>query len=395
VKNNQFNEQEWNERLVADRRQFHRHPELGLDCLTTSARVRERLTGMGLSPRDGGGKTGVICDLKFGSGGAAVLLRADMDALPLGETGEPARHGGYVSANAGVMHACGHDGHTAMLLGAAELLLSAPPESGLVRLMFQPGEEGPGGAGPMIAAGALEGIQSAFGLHLWNQLETGRLGVRPGPAMAACDEFEITITGPGGHGAHPSETQDPILTAAGIVHALHSIVSRNVAPDDSAVVTVGAIHGGTAFNIIPSEVKLLGTVRTFSPLVRGRIEKRVTEIAHTGAAMHSLTATVRYEKGYPALINHAGIVAAARDCAAKVQGITECLTPAAEMGAEDFALVAEKVPSAFLFVGCKGGATAGAGPHHSPTFDIDEAALPVGARLYAELARMQLRANAS
>jgi amidohydrolase len=394
VKNNHFDENKWNERLIADRRAIHRSPELGLDCFTTSKLVRERLTGMGLKPRDGGGKTGVICDLSFGAG-PAVLLRADMDALPLGETGEPARKTGYVSENPGVMHACGHDGHTAMLIGAAELLLADPPKSGMVRLMFQPGEEGPGGAGPMIEAGALEGIQSAYGIHLWNQLETGRLGVRPGPAMAACDEFEITLTGPGGHGAHPSETIDPILAAAGLVHALHSIVSRNVPPDESAVVTVGAIHGGTAFNIIPSEVKMLGTVRTFNELVREKIEKRVAQIAQASAAMHGLTAKLRYERGYPALINNAGMAAAAREQALLVKGITECLAPPAEMGAEDFALVAEKVPSAFIFLGCKGGMTAGAGSHHSPTFDVDEAALPIGARLYATLAKAEIERRAA
>jgi len=392
--NNSFNPEQWNARLIADRRAIHRYPELGLDCVATAKLVRERLTSMGLKPRDGGGKTGVICDLSFGTG-PGVLLRADMDALPLGETGGPARQVGYLSANEGVMHACGHDGHTSMLLGAAELLLNDPPKSGIVRLMFQPGEEGPGGAGPMIAAGALEGIQSAYGIHLWNQLETGRLGLRPGPAMAACDEFEITLIGPGGHGAHPSETIDPILAAAGLVHALHSIVSRNVPPDESAVVTVGAIHGGTAFNIIPSEVKLLGTVRTFNELVREKIEKRVAQIAAAAAAMHGLAAKVRYERGYPALINNPALVAAARERALKVEGISECLSPPAEMGAEDFALVAEKVPSAFLFLGCKGGVTADAGSHHSPTFDIDEAALPVGARLYAELARMEIERRAS
>ncbi len=392
--NNSFNPEQWHARLIADRRAIHRNPELGLDCDATAKLVRERLTALGLKPRDGGGKTGVICDLSFGAG-PAVLLRADMDALPLGETGSPARQGGYLSENEGVMHACGHDGHTSMLLGAAELLLHDPPKSGMVRLMFQPGEEGPGGAAPMIAAGALEGIQSAYGIHLWNQMETGRLGLRPGPDMAACDEFEITITGPGGHGAHPSETLDPILAAAGLVHALHSIVSRNVPPEESAVVTVGAIHGGTAFNIIPSEVKLLGTVRTFNELVREKIEKRVAEVAIASAAMHGMTAKIRYDRGYPALINNAGLVAAARERALNVEGISECLAPPAEMGAEDFALVAEKVPSAFLFLGCKGGVTAGAGAHHSPTFDIDEAALPVGARLYAELARMEISRHAA
>ena len=386
----------WHSRLIETRRHLHRTPELGLGCHGAAALIRERLHSFGLTARDGGGESGLLCDLDFADGKLSsipdpsekrVLLRADMDALPLNETGAPARSGGYSSTNAGLMHACGHDGHVAMLLAAAELLLKNPPQHGSVRLMFQPGEEGPGGAAPMIKAGALEGVDSAFGIHLWNRLPTGEIAILEGPAMAACDEFLITLIGPGGHGAHPAETRDPVACAAQLVSALHTIVSREIPPEEAAVLTVGAIHGGTAFNIIPAEVTLRGTLRSFQPWIRERLQKRVAEMAHALAAAFALRAEVLVMPGYPALVNDTPLALSTRQWTAAVEGVSAVRVPKPEMGAEDFAYIAEKIPALFAFVGARGGVAENSGGHHSPTFDFDEAALPIGARLLDRAAR--------
>ncbi len=382
-------------RLRELRRELHRAPELGLACRSAAKLIRRELRALGLAPRDGGAESGVLCDLDFAGGKKVrraprgtprVLLRADTDGLPLQETGAAAKKGGYASRHPGVMHACGHDGHVAMLLGAAALLLENPPEQGSVRLMFQPGEEGPGGAEPMIRAGALEGVDRAFGLHLWNRLNTGSLGILPGPAMAACDEFRITVKGEGGHGAHPAETADTVLCAAHTVTRLQTIVAREIPPGEPAVVSVCAIRGGEAFNVIPAEVQLRGTLRSFRPAVRDRLERRVREIARGVAATAGLRAEVEINRGYPPLVNGETLSAQAMEWAKTVAGVREILTPPAEMGAEDFACIAERVPSVFVFVGARGGAARRAGPHHSPTFDLDEAALPIGARLLHRLA---------
>lgn len=369
------------------RRDLHRAPELGLACAETAARIRAELRALGLRPRSGGAQTGILCDLEFGRRNARrVLLRADTDGLPLTEDGGPARRGGYASRRAGVMHACGHDGHVAMLLGAARLLLENPPASGAVRLMFQPGEEGPGGAAPMVEAGALRGVQAAYGLHLWNRLPTGSLAFRAGPVMAACDEFRIMVTGTGGHGAHPAETRDTVLCAAQIVTRLQEIVAREVAPGDPAVVSVCAIRGGEAFNVIPAEVALRGTLRSFNEATRALLGRRVREIADGVARTAGLRARVEVIPGYPALVNDEGLNDRAREMLDGLPGVREILTPPQEMGAEDFAYLAAEVPSLFIFVGARGGAARHAGPHHSPSFDFDEDALPLGARLLHRLA---------
>lgn len=386
----------WQARLVEARRHLHRTPELGLRCHAAAAFIRERLHSFGLVARDGGGESGLLCDLYFENGklvaahdapGKRVLLRADMDGLPLSEAGEPARSGGYSSTHEGVMHACGHDGHVAMLMAAAELLLNNPPQNGSVRLMFQPGEEGPGGAEPMIKAGALDGVNSAFGIHLWNRLPTGEIAILEGPAMAACDEFLITLAGPGGHGAHPAETRDPVVCAAQLVSALHTLISREIPPEEAAVLTVGAIHGGTAFNIIPAEVTLRGTLRSFQPWIRERLQKRVAEMAHSIAAAFALRAEVVITPGYPALVNNGPLTLQTRRWAAEIEGVSAVRLPKPEMGAEDFAYIAQKVPALFAFVGARGGIAENSGGHHSPTFDFDEAALPIGTRLLDRAAR--------
>src|SRR5947207_8885194 len=258
--------------LVATRRDLHRHPELAFEETRTAGIVAARLSGLGLSPRTGLGRTGVMADPGAADGGR-ILLRADMDALPLTETtGAP-----YESQAPGKMHACGHDGHVAVGLAVAERL-AVSPSAGRFRFLFQPAEEGAGGAQACAADGVLEGVSAAFGLHLWNQLPVGKIGVNRGALLAAVDEFSIEVEGRGGHGAAPHEAADPILAAARIIDALQSVVSREISPLDAAVVTVGSIHGGTAFNIIPSTVRLTGTARSFTEETGRALPEKVARI---------------------------------------------------------------------------------------------------------------------
>ena len=261
-----FPEREF-ESLVETRRDLHRHPELAFEETRTAGIVSGRLARLRMSPRTGVGKTGVTADP--GESGTRILLRADMDALPLTEaTGAP-----YESLVPGKMHACGHDGHVAVGLAVAGRLASSPT-AGRFRFLFQPAEEGAGGAEACLADGVLEGVTAALGLHLWNQMPVGKIGVNRGALLAAVDEFSIEVEGRGGHGASPHETADPILAAARIIDALQSVVSREISPLDAAVVTIGSVHGGTAFNIIPSTVRLTGTARSFTEEAAGRCRRR-------------------------------------------------------------------------------------------------------------------------
>lgn len=371
------------EQITAWRRHLHANPELSGHERETAAFVAQRLRELGFQPRERvGGGHGLTAELAAGSG-PAVALRADMDALPIvEETGLP-----FASRNAGVMHACGHDAHTAMLLGAATLLAKRKAQLRRpVRLIFQPAEEVfPGGAAPMIAAGALENVSSIFGLHISSQLPTGVLGTRPGPFMAGLNDLDITVVGKGGHAAMPEQCVDPIVVASQIVLALQTVVARSLSMTELAVVSVTRIEAGTADNIIPERVSMRGTIRTYDEAVRARVCTRVREIAVNVAAAHHATVEANLPPGYPVLINDAKITREACS-AAEAIGFTSdkvhTLDP--QGGGEDFAYYCQKVPGAFAFLGAR--VESSAYPHHHPKFNIDEAALPLGAALLAQYA---------
>ena len=373
--------------LTGWRRDLHRHPELGFELPWTSAYVRERLEGFGLEIHTGIAQTGIAAVLRSGRGQGqpAVLLRADMDALPIQEV-EGREYGSQID---GRMHACGHDGHTAMLLGAVRLLAARRDELPRdVVFCFQPAEEGGGGAKVMIDEGLLDiaDIGSVYGLHLWSGHATGTIQVRPGPAMAATDEFQTTIRGEGGHGAMPNQTRDPIVAAAGVVQALQSIVSRNVDPVDPAVVTVGSLHAGSAHNVIPETATMIGTMRSFTNETRELLRRRVPEVTRGVAEAFGCTANVELNFGYPATVNDVEAAADAARIAKEVVGEAGVMTPPPIAGGEDFSYFLEERPGAFVFVGSRDESRGITAPHHAPDFDIDEAALPRGTELLCRLA---------
>ena len=367
--------------VVADRRDFHEHPELAHQEVRTAGVVADRLRAIGLDDiRTGIASTGVTGLIRgtAGPGGKTVLLRADMDALPIHELNEVE----YRSRTDGVMHACGHDAHTAMLLAVTRLLMERRGEfAGTVKVLFQPAEEvPPGGAKPMIEAGVLEEphVDAAFGLHIAQGDPVGTLSVRPGPAMAAADRFRIVVHGKGGHGAHPHDTIDPVLIGAQIVTALQSLVAREVDPIESGVVTVAAFLAGEAFNVIPETAELRGTVRTFTPANRDLLQERVGALVTGIAAAMRAEATVEYARGYPATVNDPELTELVRRACEATVGPDKVLTGAPMMGAEDFSYFLEAVPGSFFFVGSKNPERGLVWGHHHPRFDLDEAALAVG-----------------
>jgi amidohydrolase len=371
--------------LVALRRELHEHPELAFQEHRTAQRVADILRPYGLEVRTGLGGTGVLASTSDRRG-RTVLLRADMDALPITEQGPAA----YASRTAGRMHACGHDGHVAMGAMAARVLArrSLP---GRARVLFQPAEEGEGGAQAVVADGALEGVDVVIGVHLWNELPVGTIGVKAGPLMAAVDRLRISVQGRGGHGAIPHRAADPVVAAAHVVVALQTLVSREVAPVDSAVLTIGAIHGGEAFNVIPDEVTLLGTMRTFDPELRRSLPDRVARIAGGVAEALGCRASVEVKAGNPAVINDARIAEIARRAAVRVVGEERVVAPTPTMGGEDMSIYFERVPGCFVFVGSANPARGFDQPHHSPFFDFDEDALAVGCEFLVQAAEEALR----
>ena len=367
--------------VVADRRDFHEHPELAHQEVRTAGVVADRLRAIGLDDiRTGIASTGVTGLIRgtAGPGGKTVLLRADMDALPIHELNEVE----YRSRTDGVMHACGHDAHTAMLLAVTRLLMERRGEfAGTVKVLFQPAEEvPPGGAKPMIEAGVLEEphVDAAFGLHIAQGDPVGTLSVRPGPAMAAADRFRIVVHGKGGHGAHPHDTIDPVLVGAQIVTALQSLVAREIDPIESGVVTVAAFLAGEAFNVIPETAELRGTVRTFTPANRDLLQERVGALVTGIAAAMRAEATVEYARGYPATVNDPELTELVRRACEATVGPDKVLTGAPMMGAEDFSYFLEAVPGSFFFVGSKNPERGLVWGHHHPRFDLDEAAMAVG-----------------
>jgi hippurate hydrolase len=362
------------------RRHLHMNPELGLDCHATAAFVVEKLREFGVDEvHEGIAESGVVAVIEGRGAGPVTGLRADMDALPMDET----TGADWTSTVPGRMHACGHDGHTSMLLGAAKYLCETRNFAGKAVLIFQPAEETIGGGRIMVEEGIMDrfGVGEVYALHTDPFGALGEFRTRPGPIMAAVDDFEVFLTGKGGHAAYPDDCVDPLPAAAAIHQAMQTVVSRNTSALDRLVVSVTQIHGGSAMNIIPEQAYLAGTVRSFSPVVRDMAERRIGEIVAAQAAAYGVEARLDYQRNYPATVNHADQVGKAAEVAREVSGEDLVLTNLPpEMGAEDFSFMLEARPGAFLFLG------QGIGPSvHHPKFDFNDAAAPYGASFFARL----------
>ncbi|MDH3263080.1 MAG: M20 family metallopeptidase [Paracoccaceae bacterium] len=359
---------------------LHRHPELSFDLPGTAAFVAARLTDFGVDEiHEGIAETGIVALIEGRAPGPTIALRADMDALPIAE----ATGLGYASEAKGRMHACGHDGHTTMLLGAAKYLAETRNFSGRVALIFQPAEEHGAGAEVMVKAGILDRFKIArlFALHNAPNLAEGHFMTTPGPIMAAVDTFSITVTGRGGHGAMPHETADPIVAAVGIVQAIQTIVSRNHYALEDLVVSVTQIHAGSADNIVPGSAWINGTVRTFDAEVQAMVMRRLEEIVAGQASAYGVKAELDFEVGYPATINDEAETVFAAEVAREISGAEAVNGEAGrEMGAEDFAYMLEERPGAYLFLGQGPGASL-----HHPEYDFNDDVAPVGASFFARL----------
>jgi hippurate hydrolase len=377
--------------MTAWRQDFHMHPELGFEEHRTSAIVADRLRAFGLDDVVTGiANTGVVGIIKGRAPGDAIGLRADMDALPiLEETGLP-----YASKNPGTMHACGHDGHTTMLLGAARYLAETRNFAGTVYVIFQPAEENFGGGKVMVDEGLFERfpMRMVFGMHNWPMIPQGTFLWRHGPVMAACSSFEITVSGRGAHAAQPHTGTDPILVAAHIVTALQSIVGRNIDPTETGVVTVGAIHGGNANNVIPETVVMKGTTRWFSEEIGDLLEAGVRRVATSTAAAFGATAEVDYFRKYIATVNDPDATDLAAAAARTVAGEARVLQMAKPtMGAEDFSFMLAAKQGSYIMLG--GGRSAADAMVHHPKYDFNDAILPIGASYWATLAEQLLPAG--
>ncbi len=363
------------ERAIAIRREIHRHPELGFEEHQTSALVERELDELGIEHRRVAG-TGVVGVIRGGLPGRTAALRADMDALPIDEDSGEA----CASEVPGKMHACGHDAHTAMLLGAArELSRRRATLHGNVVLLFQPAEEGPGGAEPMIAAGVLDDprVDAIAMLHVDPRLPTGTIGITPGPVNAAADELYLTVRGTGGHGGYPHKAVDAIPAAAATVLALQNIAARETDPLAAIVVTIGTIAGGYRNNVIADRIEMSGTIRTYDPEIRTGVEARVRRIVDGVAAAYACSAEIRIVYGYPPVVNNASLATALTEYVRAHNGTpVETLPPT--MGAEDFAYFAERVPGVVVRLGIYNAALGSVHSGHSPQFRLDEAAIPTG-----------------
>ncbi|WP_294612791.1 M20 aminoacylase family protein [uncultured Roseovarius sp.] len=366
--------------MTAWRRHLHETPELGFDCHDTARFVAERLRDFGVTQiEEGIATSGVVAVIEGRGAGPCIGLRADMDALPIHETTGAV----WASKRAGRMHACGHDGHTTMLLGAARYLAETRNFAGRVALIFQPAEEGPGGGQVMVEEGIMErfGIDQVYALHTLPGVPAGRFETTPGPIMAAVDTLHIEVIGQGGHGAMPHETRDPVVAAVGIVQAIQTIVSRNRNPLDDLVISVTQIHTGSVDNVIPETAYINATIRTFTPEVQQMVHRRLHEVAEGQAASYGVRAEVRIELGYPATRNDDEKTRFAAEVARDVVGDDAVIEDRPrEMGAEDFSYMLEARPGSYLFLG------QGEGPGlHHPGFDFNDAVAPVGASFFARL----------
>lgn len=369
----------WESDIVALRRDFHAHPELGYEEVRSAGIIAARLRELGYEVRENVGKTGVVALLRGAKPGPCVLVRADMDALPVREE----NGWEWKSTVGGKMHACGHDAHMAIGLTVARLLAEERENlAGSVKFMFQPAEEGMGGAGRMIDDGALQDPKPDFALalHVWTPLEKGVLGVSSGPVMACADEFRARILGKGGHGAMPHQTVDAVVMAAHVVTALQTILSRNLKPLDSGVVTVGKLQAGSAFNVIPGEAFLEGTTRAFDQDVRKTLETRCREIIETLPRAFGGRGEFHFIKGYPATVNDATVVERLLPVFKSVAGEENVQPFEPTLGAEDFSMVLEHIPGCYFFVGARNAEIDAVYPHHHPKFNIDESALHLGAK---------------
>lgn len=376
--------------LVALRRDLHAHPELGFKEHRTAGIVAHALRLLGLQVTEGVGGTGVVGTLRCGNSKRSVGLRADMDALPMVELGKPA----HASRNAGAHHGCGHDGHTAMLLGAAQQLARTRTFNGSVHFIFQPAEEGLAGARRMVEEGLFERFpcDAVYALHNWPDLQLGQAMTRPGPIMAAADRFDIVLRGRGGHAAQPHHTPDAILAASQLVTQLNTIVSRRIDPGESAVLSVTRIEGGQSHNVLPAEVTITGTVRSFDAVVQDRIETALRDTAAGIALASGTEVDVTYSRYYPATINSAPEAELALAAARQV-GLKAEMAPRPAFTSEDFAFFLQQRPGAYLWLGQgrdPGAAGEGNRPLHHPCYDFNDEALPLGLRWFCEVAERAL-----
>jgi amidohydrolase len=367
------------------RRDMHAHPELLFEVHRTAGLVADKLRAFGCDEVVTGiGRTGVVGVIRGtrGSGSRTIGLRADMDALPIEEATDAA----YASRNPGLMHACGHDGHTAMLLGAAKYLAETRNFDGTAVMIFQPAEEGGGGGHEMVQDGLMErfGIQEVYGMHNWPGLPVGQFAIRKGPTMAAADRFEIVIEGRGGHAAHPHKNIDSLLVGAQVVTALQSIVARNVDPLEAAVISVCSFKAGDTYNVIPQTATLLGTVRTLKPAVQDLCEARIKEVSEGVAAAFGAVSTVHYTRGYPVTFNHDEQTDVMAQVAQMVGHNTDT-TIQPQMGAEDFSFMLNERPGAYIFMGNGDSAEC-----HHPAYDFNDGAIPFGTSFWAKIIEHRL-----
>jgi amidohydrolase len=378
------------------RRDIHAHPELAYAETRTAALVADQLRAWGLEVATGIGGTGVVGTLR-GRGPRSVGLRADMDALPLQELNEF----GHRSVHAGRMHACGHDGHIAMLLAAARFLAANPPSGGTVHFIFQPAEEHGAGAQAMIDDGLFERFpcDAVFGMHNWPGMPVGTFGLCAGPMLASANEFEITIQGQGSHAALPHTGRDPIWVACQLAMALQGIVSREKKPIDAAVLSVTQIHAGDAYNIVPDQAVLRGTVRTFDSRVTDLFERRIVELGETLPTAFGATGKVAFQRTYPPLVNHPAETAFAREVAASLVGADKVIEFEPTMGSEDFAYMLLARPGCYIGIGNgdgghrEAGHGAGACVLHNPSYDFNDEIIPLGASYWVAIARAALAGN--
>ena len=378
------------EEMVALRRDFHMYPELGLQEKRTAEKIAARLKQLGLDPITGLAQTGISAVIEGSKPGKTLMLRADMDALPIQEK----TNSTYASLNDGIMHACAHDGHMAILLTVAKILCNRRKDfSGQIKLVFQPGEEGLAGAFFMIRDGVLKNpsVNAAMGLHLFTNIPIGIIGLREGPVMAGVDFFSLSIQGKSGHGAYPESGIDAILIAAQVINSLQSIVSREIEPQTPAVIHVGKIEGGTANNVIADQVTLSGGVRTFDENLRNHIEKRMDDIFK--GIIHALRGeyNFKFTRGYPVLKNDPAITRLVKNIALTVVGEKNVIDHQPIMGSEDMAFFLEKVPGCYFFVGAGNDRKKTNKPHHSELFDFDEDALAIGAETMVRAALAYLK----
>ena len=378
--------QKRHEEMTGWRRELHSRPELAFQEKWTSDFVAEKLESFGLPIHRGLAGTGVVATLKNGEG-PSIGLRADMDALPLLEKNQF----GHRSQNEGKMHACGHDGHTTMLLGAASVLAESPSFRGTVHFIFQPAEEGGGGGNVMVKEGLFEKfpVDAVYGMHNWPGMEPGEIGVHKGPVLAANDAFDLEIQGKGGHAAMPDLCIDPILAASQVVSALQSVVSRGINPVDSAVVTVTQIHAGDAYNVIPDSVKLCGSIRTFKKEVREKVISSMESVVKGVASGLGASAELRVKQGYPATINTAQEAKKAASAAARVVGETKVILDAdPSTGSEDFAYMLQARPGCYIWLG--NGNRDGGCMLHNPHYDFNDEILPIGTSYWVSLVEQEL-----